>query len=138
MCGDGVVNGTELCDPKAAAGSGKCPTDAKLDCPEPKDVCTAATIEGSGCAAKCGTTVRLPMSGDGCCPPGASNAEDSDCKPTQECGNGMREGDEQCDGTYTGAPCVSEKCNMRVASCTKDCKNSCVDMPVADCVPDTK
>jgi hypothetical protein len=40
--------------------------------------------------------IKLPISGDGCCPPGATNATDSDCAP--KCGNKVVERGETCDG----------------------------------------
>ena len=38
---------------------------------------------------------QSPISGDGCCPPGATNATDNDCPPS--CGNGVVERGETCD-----------------------------------------
>ncbi|HTU58049.1 MAG TPA: hypothetical protein VMF89_06440, partial [Polyangiales bacterium] len=132
-CGDGMVNGTELCD-TAASGGGACPVDAAQDCPRPSNACVIATIDGAGCNAQCGTMMLGAANGDGCCPPGASNAEDSDCEPVADCGNGIVEDGEECDGTYTGQPCVSEACITRVPSCTPGCTNVCTDMPIDPCM----
>lgn len=134
-CGDGIVNGTERCD-TTASGVGKCPVDAALDCPRPTDVCVVATIDGAGCSAQCGTMVRGPMNGDGCCPSGTSNAADDDCAPAAECGNGVVEQGEECDGAYNGPSCESEMCVTRVSSCTSACTNLCEATPIDMCPAD--
>ena len=55
-----------------------------------------------GCSA---TALRIttPISGDGCCPPGATNATDDDCPPS--CGNGVVERGERCDGDSCPTTC---------------------------------
>jgi hypothetical protein len=129
-----MVNGTELCD-TAAVGSGRCPVDPLLDCPTPANACIVATIEGTGCNARCGTMMLGPADGDECCPAGASNAEDSDCEPVAECGNNIREAGEECEGSYTGTPCVSEACVTRVGTCSATCMNVCEETPIEPCMP---
>jgi cysteine-rich repeat protein len=56
--------------------------------------------------------ITMPMSGDGCCPAGANNNNDSDCVP--RCGNGVTEINEQCDDG-----------NMNnTDTCTNTCQNN--------------
>ena len=61
------------------------------------DPCALTLLVSVGtCSAIClHYQVTVPQSGDGCCPPGATNDIDSDC-PTA-CGNGVRQGSESCD-----------------------------------------
>jgi hypothetical protein len=100
QCGDGIVQTEkgETCEPKPRnAASPSCPRAADCDDGDP---CTADALSGSAenCNAVCKhTPLDTPQSGDGCCPSGANANLDSDCKP--RCGNGVREGDEACDGT---------------------------------------
>ena len=87
FCGDGKVGDNETCD-------GDCPTRCDDD-----DSCTVDQLVGSPamCNVQCvSTATTQPMSGDSCCPPGATEVTDSDCVP--RCGNGIVEGDEVCDG----------------------------------------
>jgi hypothetical protein len=134
VCGDGTKNGMELCD-ITATDAGKCPVDPDTDCDAPSDDCTVATITGTMCSATCSTVERGSVGGDGfCCPAGSSNAVDPDCAPTEpvaECGNGTREGAEQCDGSPTNsATCVSETCITRTPMCLEDCTSFCMETPV--------
>lgn len=76
-CGNGVVDLDELCDTGIAAGQpGACPTTC-----DDADACTTDTLEGTGtCQANCTfTVITEPKNGDGCCPPGATPQDDTDC-----------------------------------------------------------
>jgi len=93
--------GRESCDTGITSGSGKCPTAA--DCNDSKP-CTADSVSGSGCSAKCvNTTLGPSLAGkDGCCPAGATSLTDSDCAVV--CGNSLVESGEKCDtGILAGA-----------------------------------
>jgi hypothetical protein len=104
-CGDGIVqtDAGETCElsPTDEGGSmgdkvclAKCPDDDG-------DPCTAERMTGSvgNCNVVCETVpIIAPADDDGCCPTGANAATDNDCTP--DCGNGIQEGDEECDGTY--------------------------------------
>src|SRR5688572_22608806 len=73
VCGDGVREGTELCD------GASCPTT----CGD-ADACTVDTLTGSAatCTAVCThSTVTACGAADGCCPSGCGMATDSDCLP---------------------------------------------------------
>ncbi|HKP58399.1 MAG TPA: hypothetical protein VJV78_16855 [Polyangiales bacterium] len=100
QCGDGIVQADkgETCEPKPI-GEGNLGCPSQKDCDD-GDACTTDTLSGSAenCNAVCKhMPVTSPQGGDGCCPSGANANSDSDCKP--KCGNGVREGDEACDGT---------------------------------------
>jgi hypothetical protein len=97
MCGDGIVQAElgETCedsDPEE-----RCPT--LEDCAD-DDPCTRDALSGSkeNCNAVC---TRAPITSltnnDGCCPPAATANTDNDCMA--RCGNGLREADEECDGS---------------------------------------
>ena len=101
-CGNGVVetDSGESCDVGIPAGAaGACPTscDDGLDC-------TIDYFLTKGCQPACGhTPITTPISGDRCCPPGATNATDSDCPPV--CGNNVVERGENCDGPSCPTAC---------------------------------
>ena len=73
VCGNGVVEGGETCDPIAS-----CPTT----CPASSDACFPNVLVGSAstCNALCEPqAISACTPGDGCCPHGCTAAEDSDC-----------------------------------------------------------
>jgi hypothetical protein len=114
-CGNGKVDSDqgETCE---LGSSSPCPTSAS-ECAD-TDPCTRDTLNGS--AANCNAQCRhVPIveasAGDGCCPPGGDNLVDADCLP--RCGNGVREGDEACDGT----PGCSEGCEHQLMQEQLDC-----------------
>jgi hypothetical protein len=125
-CGDGIVQTDqgELCEPASAfAGSPGtndlvCPTECKDD----GDPCTTEGYSGSAdnCTARCShtkiTTASLDTA-DSCCPAGANANTDIDCKPI--CGNAVREGTEECDG--------SEGCDAQCTSAITADQRKCMD-----------
>ena len=97
-CGDGIVGTAETCDTAITAGAGKCPTACNDGM-----ACTSDTLVGSNCTASCPfTPITAPANGDGCCPAGATNANDNDCLPT--CGNGVIDSGELCDPLIPAGP----------------------------------
>ena len=134
VCGNGLLEGSEVCDPAIPAGTGKCPTLA--DCDD-KKVCTKDVLVGGKCQLGCvNTLITVAKSGDGCCPAGANSKTDSDCKPV--CGNGLLESGEACDTAIavgTGAcPSLADCDDKKV--CTVDtlggaaCLQKCVNTPI--------
>ena len=139
VCGDGVVTGTEQCDDSNAIGGDGCSTACALEvgwvCPVPGVSCNAAACgdgklagaeecddgnpnNNDGCSSTCKlqtTTVTVaPTAAAGgstkivnwqCLTPGAA------CTKTT-CGNGVREGTEQCDDSNT----------KPLDGCTADCQ----------------
>lgn len=84
VCGNQVHEAGEMCDP--------CPTGCNDG-----DPCTADTLSGSGCNATCSfPQITAPRNGDSCCPSGANATNDNDC--ASNCGNGVTEPGEECDG----------------------------------------
>lgn len=119
-CGDGVVDGVELCD-------GNCPSAC-----DDGDPCTTDSLTGSAamCNAKCvSTPITMSKPGDKCCPAGANAANDSDCQPV--CGNGVKEGNELCDGDCpTSCPastgCMTSALSGSAATCDATCKTTTI------------
>ena len=152
-CGNGQVEDGELCDPGIPAGRwGACPAS---DCDDGL-ACTIDTPSGSGCRLSCQHSLKTAtMSGDGCCPAGATASADADCSAT--CGNGTVE--RTAGATLPVQPpqaAVSERCDLAIPAdqpgacptqprcedrdpCTTDvlisagtCSALCVSRPVLD------
>jgi hypothetical protein len=92
-CGNGELNEGELCDPGIPAGRpGACPPPNCSD----GQACTVDRATDWGCRMTCQhTVITASAGGDGCCPAGATAAQDPDCSAT--CGNGTVEASETCD-----------------------------------------
>lgn len=123
-CGNGMVepDAGESCEPTSTTDP--CPDGCDDDDPCSQDI----TV---GSAQNCNLTcqhmlITMPISGDGCCPTGASSLNDEDC--AVRCGNGIVESGETCD------PC-SQECTDTDA-CTRDvlsgtaCNESCAHIPI--------
>ena len=116
-CGNGVVDPGEWCDKAIPAGTkGACPKNC-----DDGDKCTKDTKMGKECLAKCAhQPITKAAHGDGCCPPGASNATDNDCPKNSKCGNGKLDPGETCDpGIKSGAGACKKSCDDK-NPCTKD------------------
>lgn len=112
-CGDGTV--------QAAEGESCEPTSATSPCPEDcddGDACTTDVLTGSAdnCNVECTSTPETALvAGDGCCPAGANINTDADC--VAECGNGVREPPEECDGTDG----CDASCKVKMTTAQEQC-----------------
>jgi hypothetical protein len=109
-CGDGEVDASlgETCDP--VSPEHPCAPNCDDSDPCTEDVMTGAP---GSCDVACShREIAKPDPDDNCCPPGADASDDSDCEP--ECGNGVVEGDEQCDQSE---------------DCTDDCQSMAAAEP---------
>lgn len=117
VCGDGVRSMGESCDTAIPAGSaGACPTSC-----DDGMVCTTDMLASAGtCDAQCTSTViTTPMDGDGCCPAGATIADDDDCTAT--CGDGVVSSGESCDTAIAaGMPGACPSTCSDGMACTQD------------------
>jgi cysteine-rich repeat protein len=104
VCGNNVVEMGERCD-------GNCPA-TPADCSDDMP-CTTDTITGAACSRQCAhAPITAPMAApDGCCPTGATSANDGDC--ATRCGNMVMEAGEQCDdGNTTAGDGCSATCQI--------------------------
>ncbi|MCC6993517.1 MAG: hypothetical protein IT370_02695 [Deltaproteobacteria bacterium] len=114
-CGNGVLDGGELCDPLITTGAGVCPTT----CNDSMSCTTDALVMGGTCQARCtNTPITLPMNSDGCCPPGANTGNDNDCVPG--CGNGVVDPGETCDRAILVGPGSCPTTCSDGMMCTRD------------------
>lgn len=124
-CGNGVTDPGETCD-------GNCP----LSCDDGV-ACTTDVMTGSvaTCDVVCAhNPIAICVSGDGCCGPGCTASNDSDCSST--CGNGIVEQGETCDGNCPascndGNACTADVKSGSPASCNVTCSHS----PITACSP---
>ncbi|HEY4394190.1 MAG TPA: hypothetical protein VGP64_09010, partial [Polyangia bacterium] len=139
-CGDGVVqsNQGETCDVGIAApAAGSCPTS----CQDPSaGTCQTTFLTGTGCAVSCvQTPITAPISGDHCCPPGATRATDSDC--LGKCGDGIVDPGESCDSAAVGTGACPTSCPPSPSACLQTtltgaaatCSTACVSKPIVAC-----
>jgi hypothetical protein len=135
-CGDGVRESGEACDTGISPPApGSCPAGC-----DDGDPCTADFLAGTGCQAACAhVQITAQISGDGCCPAGATAATDTDCPAS--CGDGVVERGETCDPKATGAGACPTSCppspspclQMVLAGSAGDCSARCVPSQVATC-----
>jgi hypothetical protein len=123
LCGDGVVESDESCDvaiPPRAPGA--CPTSC-----DDGDDCTIDYLSTGGCQAACQHfKITAMVSGDGCRPPGATHATDTDVPA--KCGDGIVDPGETCDGNCpllycppTPSACLRADLVGKAADCTARC-----------------
>lgn len=123
ICGNGVIEAGETCDTAIAAGQpGACP--AMSDCVDNVACTSDLLVNGGSCTAVCDNSeITMPQDGDGCCPAGATSADDDDCSAM--CGDGKvsPELGETCDTAITpGSPdaCPTLAECVDGVSCTLD------------------
>ena len=136
VCGNGLLEAGEWCDPGITSGPGKCKTAA--DCDD-LDKCTTDSLSGSGCQVSCKYTVKTASGStiDGCCPAGATSLTDKDCPAA--CGNGLLEAGEICDPGITSGvgkcPTLADCDDQNL--CTADtlaggaCNRKCLNTTIA-------
>ena len=119
-CGNGTVEPSETCD-------GNCP--ASCDDSNP---CTTDTRTGSPdqCNVECRhTAITVCASGDSCCAAGCKNPGDLDCPYTPECGNGIVDPGESCDGNCPATCDDNDACTDDItvggaATCDLVCRHT--------------
>lgn len=115
-CGNKVVEPGETCD-------GDCPTTTECR----SSGCMGRKLMGSGCDVTCvEEAITRRVNGDGCCPSGSNSTNDNDCKA--ECGNGVREGSELCDGDCPtscddGNACSKDELVGSASMCNAACRH---------------
>jgi hypothetical protein len=134
VCGNGLVEPGETCDRGITAGMpGSCPRTC-----DDGDACTFDVAAGSveACTRTCAyAAITACVGGDGCCPPGCTGANDSDCSP--RCGDGKIGAGETCDPPGTcpttcrddGDPCTREWLDGDPQACTAVCRHD----PITTC-----
>jgi fibro-slime domain-containing protein len=146
FCGDGTVNGPERCDDGVNDGTyGFCgdPTQQLPNCAGPAPKCGDGTVQdvyGEQCepASWDRSDQEHPKSTDPDCT--------DNCRLPASCGNGVREGDEQCDdgvndGSYGGcAPsCIfAPNCGDGVKNGPEECDDGINDGTYGGCTPQCK
>ncbi|WP_096328825.1 hypothetical protein [Nannocystis exedens] len=137
VCGDGNVDANEACDGESLVGSTcmtegygagtlVCGPDCKLftdgcyTCGDGivhmAEACDGTNFNGKSC-------VSLGYGGGNLvCAPNCKSIDTAGCTPLATCGNGVKEGSEQCDGGQLGgATCVGLGYDMGAVSCTPSC-----------------
>ncbi len=130
VCGNGVVEPGEACDPKVKDGGA--PGGASAGCPTacPTAGCARFELRGAGtCQATCAEVGKETAcrSGDGCCPAGCTGTNDADCA---QCGNGVKEPTESCDPQAPGGcptACPAQGCQLRRLVNPGSCNAQCLD-----------
>jgi len=138
-CGDGVINGSEKCDDGKNTGL---PGSCTADCSGyvPSKLCGDGTIQApekcddgnkngtatsncdTQCRLKCGNaTVEAPEECDNGINDGTYGTCTPDCKLAGYCGDGVKNGNEQCD---KGAANVAVATAYGPGVCTKACKTA--------------
>jgi hypothetical protein len=105
VCGDGAVNGTEVCDDSATvtgcAGGAECANDCSA-CETVAPVCGDGSVNGTELCDESATV-------SGCSPGEGCNATCSGCEPSSvpACGDGAVNGTEICDSSAAEDGCTS-------------------------------
>lgn len=138
ICGNGVLDLGEACDPAISSGEGVCPVSC-----DDGNACTAGTLVGNAadCTATCEKiAITACRSGDGCCPAGCTYANDDDCPVTCAYITTCQSGDGCCPVgcTYTNDHDCPTYCNnlhpldsAGVAQCMTSIANNCGNQEVS-------
>ena len=123
VCGNGVLESGETCDPKDGCPSCKS-----------EDQCLVFTSKGdaASCSVSCSfSAVTSCRSGDGCCPSGCDADNDDDCSTT--CNNGTLDAHETCDGPVSCPESCDDKnpCTVDVKTgSASHCSVRCTHIPI--------
>ena len=139
LCGDGVINGPEKCDDGKNTGlPGSCTGDCSAYVPsmlcgdgnlQPPEKCDDGANNGTSgsscdkqCRLKCGNaTVEPPEQCDNGLNDGTYGTCTPECKFAGYCGDGIKNGNEQCD---KGASNVAASTAYGSGVCTRTCKTA--------------
>jgi len=125
-CGNGTLEAGETCD-----------GDCSPSCNDNVS-CTTDTAYGAAtsCSFACGYRVVQTgscMGGDGCCAPGCTFENDSDCSRT--CGNGTVESGEICDGNCPATCEDNDRCTSGIRTGSPSaCNVACTQQKILTCV----
>lgn len=136
LCGNGVLDARETCDPPEFPCPESCPND---------DPCIILALTGipEACNAAC-APIPITMcfsESDGCCPQSCGTTDDVDCA-TQACGNGVLDMGEMCDSAIAwperGAcspDCEDNRaCTQNsMAGATESCSVMCSTVDITAC-----
>jgi hypothetical protein len=136
VCGDGVIDMGETCDPpESCPDVGSCVAD---------NVCIEASLQGDPetCDARCFFAPVATCSSDGCCPASCNTDTDEDCSAA--CGDGQVDpsSGETCEPDVDAMICAAncednDPCTVDVSVGSADnCNLECVRTPITDAVND--
>lgn len=123
ICGDKVIEGSEVCDDGNLVDGDGCDADCTLSCVNPATDCPAAPVCQTSVCNAAAVCVTNDVNVDSACI-APSTCQNGACQaPNAVCGNGILEMGEECDfGASNGAN----------AGCESNCKFSC--NVNADCI----
>lgn len=129
VCGNGIPEAGERCD------GDFCPSSCATG-----NACIVGSLVGSGCDVRCEMReITACKSGDGCCAPGCTHAQDSDC--SAKCGDGAKDPGETCDGDCPTScddrdPCTFDMLTGRADQCSVMCGHIALQAGARDqCCP---
>ena len=138
-CGDAVVTSPEQCDNGTANGAGKgCEADCTFTCSNAATDCTPVPCNTMSCSAMhlCAASPDTSKNGQAC--GGGNVCSNGACVvPGAVCGNGVKEGGEDCDfGTAGNGPNKGCEANCKFSCTTGSCvdTNACHDAPTCTAV----
>lgn len=138
-CGDGKLDPGEECDSGLEEGKeGACISES--ECVDDGNACTVEQFFGTAenCDATCTRfQIRNCVNGDGCCPDGCNDGNDSDC--SANCDNGEIDTNETCDppeSCPTLEDCTeAEACQTpELTGSASNCSAACAYIDITACI----